>query len=540
MLPAAQALRLISLLQEAIEECTKEEQKVEEKLKCYRQLLNPWKLSALERPAEDKTTTDHTGSDIAEPGPTAGELQELELLNKALTKALRIRKAHCTAAEEQPLRTLATQDSPALTKDPSASVKQETSPPSNSKTKALSCDARVGAGSAATGSATGELPALGSRENHPASGRPPLKAGQMASRKTMPATVRAPYKTQPDIKKSWATGASGRSVKASCRSTAPSRSTEFKEDSVCVGKSGGQHRPSSGKRAPGRSVPLGWSGIRAPAEDKMLHSSASAAVDQPRIGREVTAHGGTSLGTGRAKKQPEVFSLQGAGSKLKLPMEWRKQRVRNTRLWKKVSAIQTGDSSETTCFIQRLQSTFQSELPTVSRAEIKDRLEDICDVGVRVDECVRADLLLLTSGLTTWQQEYKHLQTLTSCQETVSSLLHQIQQLRDAEAKWRMMWSHSGPRLRRCPRSRTSETPLLIYSSLQELKEMETLKHQVKTLQRQIQIQRVMAEELLPILFSLELQEDTSSLYLLYRAMYCQLCEGGQQFPTLVVDNIPD
>eukprot|EP00062_Callorhinchus_milii_P009003 gi/632952332/ref/XP_007891793.1/ PREDICTED: uncharacterized protein C16orf59 homolog isoform X2 [Callorhinchus milii] len=495
MLPAAQALRLISLLQEAIEECTKEEQKVEEKLKCYRQLLNPWKLSALERPAEDKTTTDHTGSDIAEPGPTAGELQELELLNKALTKALRIRKAHCTAAEEQPLRTLATQDSPALTKDPSASVKQETSPPSNSKTKALSCDARVGAGSAATGSATGELPALGSRENHPASGRPPLKAGQMASRKTMPATVRAPYKTQPDIKKSWATGASGRSVKASCRSTAPSRSTEFKEDSVCVGKSGGQHRPSSGKRAPASKAGPGASHER---------------------------------------------SFNFLRSKLMLPMEWRKQRVRNTRLWKKVSAIQTGDSSETTCFIQRLQSTFQSELPTVSRAEIKDRLEDICDVGVRVDECVRADLLLLTSGLTTWQQEYKHLQTLTSCQETVSSLLHQIQQLRDAEAKWRMMWSHSGPRLRHCPRSRTSETPLLIYSSLQELKEMETLKHQVKTLQRQIQIQRVMAEELLPILFSLELQEDTSSLYLLYRAMYCQLCEGGQQFPTLVVDNIPD
>lgn len=67
---------------------------------------------------------------------------------------------------------------------------------------------------------------------------------------------------------------------------------------------------------------------------------------------------------------------------------------------------------------------------------------------------------------------------------------------------------------------------------------METLRFQVQTLQQQIHIQRAMAEELLPLL--LTPQSSDQSLLHLYRAVYSLLCEGGERFPALVLDNIPD
>lgn len=49
---------------------------------------------------------------------------------------------------------------------------------------------------------------------------------------------------------------------------------------------------------------------------------------------------------------------------------------------------------------------------------------------------------------------------------------------------------------------------------------------------------QVLIAELLPVVESRLPQEDSPSH--LYRAVYTQLCEGGERFPVLVNDELPD
>ncbi|XP_051878524.1 tubulin epsilon and delta complex protein 2 isoform X2 [Pristis pectinata] len=235
---------------------------------------------------------------------------------------------------------------------------------------------------------------------------------------------------------------------------------------------------------------------------------------------------------------PKLFTLQSSGSTLQLPAEWRKQHSRNACLWGKVSKNKADAVQERRRFMERIQSAFHSQLPSVSSAEIEEQLDRISDLYRCINQYLYTDPLLHSMDPYGGQQEREGEQTLERCQETLPSLLQHIQQLKDAATLWMKLGSCWRPAFKACRDSGSGCAPLLLYSSLQELKEMDTLRFHVQTLQQQIHIQRVMAEELLPVVFSSESPEQPQ--FHLYRAAYSLLCEGGEQFPVLVLDNISD
>uniref|UniRef100_UPI00398F336A tubulin epsilon and delta complex protein 2 isoform X2 n=1 Tax=Pristiophorus japonicus TaxID=55135 RepID=UPI00398F336A len=469
------------------------------------------------------------------------ELQELEMLNRALANALRIRQAQPNVHGTE----LIPRTGCAIAKQPPAArCGDKPSPGIVSRNKAASTNtSNVGSKVAAAECKKSCLP---SHSTDRLAGER-IAAHVVSSRKLVSCTLKAPYKTQVEVKRKLVSSAAGQLARGSLETgssavqTAATRHTKRPISIDRAGSTTRQYRLRSLTTAPRTVTPHG---VQTPADTGTAPTPAFAVISQQRVNSiKESVHSRDSAGNilqddGSSMERPKFFTLQGSGSMLKLPLEWRKQRSRNARLWEKVSASETDAIKEKACFMQRIQSAFHSQLPTVSYVQIEEQLGNIRDLHKCIEQCLRTDSLLNSSGPLSRQHEYESQQTLTRCQDTVSSLLYQIQQFTDAEAFWVKFGGCWRPSFKMCKGFGSKCAPLLFYSSLQELKEMETLWFQVQTLQRQIQIQKAMAEELLPILFSSGPPEQ--SLFYFYRAVYSQLCEGGEQFPVLVLDNIPE
>ncbi|KAM4697955.1 tubulin epsilon and delta complex protein 2 [Rhinophrynus dorsalis] len=87
MLSAASSHRLLSLLNKAILNCKEEEKLLEDEVRHCRSLLGAWKMDESE-----SLTQEEKRSETPDKEPPADELQEMEMLNKALEKALRVRE----------------------------------------------------------------------------------------------------------------------------------------------------------------------------------------------------------------------------------------------------------------------------------------------------------------------------------------------------------------------------------------------------------------------------------------------------------------
>ncbi|XP_078096548.1 uncharacterized protein tedc2 isoform X2 [Mustelus asterias] len=565
--------KLSSLLDEAIKECTEEERKLEAELKSYRKLLKPWNPCAGESPVKDGATAIKTDHDCS-----SEELQELEVLNRALAKALRIRQTHHNMLETELIQPHIPKGSTVPTDAGYGAAKQ---PPtsnygdkhsadvlfrslqSNAKNKVAGANMNKVGGKVAAPECKESVTQLSNLTDR-LTGRG-ITAQTISSSKPVSYTLKVPYKTKLEVRRKLVPSAVRQLARGSLHTqssvvqTAAKRHTKQPDSVDRAGSRTRQNRLQSIKSAPrtvishGVNIPPGTDvaprtvtshSVLTPENTDTAPTLAFAVINQQRVNRikesvQLSASDRNMPQTANSStEKPKLFTLQENGSVLKLPLEWRKQRSRNERLWGKVSTSDTEEIQEKASFMQRLQSAFHSQLPTVNYAQIEEQLDNIREFYRCIDQYVHTDPLLNSSGPLSWQHEYGCLQTLERCQDTASSLVHQIQQLADAEAFWLKFGSCWRLSFKMCKGFGSECAPLLFYSSLQDLKEMEALRFQVQTLQRRIQIQKVMAEELLPILLSSGPPEQ--SPYHLYRAVYSQLCEGGEQFPALVLDNIPE
>ncbi|GCB68026.1 hypothetical protein scyTo_0000804 [Scyliorhinus torazame] len=554
MLPAPGAQRLSSLLDEAIQECTEEERKLEAELKSYRKLLKPWNPCAGESPVKDGATAIKTDHDCS-----SEELQELEVLNRALAKALRIRQTCHNVLETEQIQPHTPEGSTVPTDEGYGAAKQQPASSCGDKPSAdilfrtLRSNAKNKVASVNVNNVGGKVTAPECRESvtQPSNltdkltGRM-VTAQTVSSSKPVRYTLKVPYKTKLEVRK-FVPSAVGQLARGSLQTQASLVQTAAKRHTkqpVSVDRAGSriqQNRLGCIKSAPRTVLPHS---VLNPARTDTAPTLAFAVISQRRANCikesvQLSASGrNMPLGESSSMEKPTFFTLQESGSALKLPLEWRKQRSRNARLRERVSTGDTEQIQEKASFMQRLQSAFHSQLPTINYAQIEKQLDNIREFYKCIDQYVHTDPMLNSSGPLSWQHEYESLQILERCQDTVSSLFHQIQQLMDAEAFWVKFGNCRRLSFKMCNGFGSECAPLLFYSSLQDLKEMEALRFQVQTLQKQIQIQKAMAEELLPILLSSGPPEQ--SPYHLYRAVYSQLCEGGEQFPTLVLDNIPE
>lgn len=535
MMPAARARRLRWVLDEVAERFGEEERQLDEELKLHRRLLKPWRAHAAETLGKNGVTASTTedSSHISEQG-CVGE--ELEVLNRALAKALQIRQTHCNVLEAELVQPGTTEGSSTVPESSRGSAKQSAAAGSDEKCADKLASEGVGAQEVTLRNRSSDELRRKRTATRPVSSRRPLAAD-----------LKAPYKTELVGRKRLPSPTKGRLSRGVIHRRSRAGGSAIARlpdhtDSVRGAVSRTQcgrlhtltstHRAFSGHKAPTAADPnTDLTPPFTPVSRRFVESIkelVQAGTWEGNVLQSNSSHVGP----------PKPFMLQASGSSLQLPLAWRKQRSRNSCLWEKVSKSKAADVQERARFMERVESTFHSQLPTVSNAEIEQQLDNIYDLYKSIKQCLDTDPLLYSPDAVGWKQECERVQTVERCQEALPILHHQLLQLKDAATRWRNLGGGWRPALTTCRCVGSEGAPLLLYSNLQELKQMETLRFQVQTLQQQIHIQRAMAEELLPLL--LTPQSSDQSLLHLYRAVYSLLCEGGERFPALVLDNIPD
>ncbi|NWH76758.1 TEDC2 protein, partial [Piaya cayana] len=226
---------------------------------------------------------------------------------------------------------------------------------------------------------------------------------------------------------------------------------------------------------------------------------------------------------------------------LKLPLPYRKAYSRNARAWERCRLCQTSADAAAArnSFIERIQKTFCSPVPTFSPAEIEEELKVLQDVPSLLSQYMEAE----PEEHPTLQKEYERLLTLEGLQTTVSQCLEKLHLLQAGEpVPISVVRQECGccaqTAVAPCAGAGLLARPLLSYSSLQELRDVFASKLRVSMLRQQVALQKVMMAELLPVLESRPHPEASTAQ--LYRAIYTLLCEGGKQFPVLVRDELPD
>ncbi|XP_072453688.1 tubulin epsilon and delta complex protein 2 isoform X1 [Notamacropus eugenii] len=240
---------------------------------------------------------------------------------------------------------------------------------------------------------------------------------------------------------------------------------------------------------------------------------------------------GPSPGPEEGKTQPgltsETFTLKEKG------------------LWAQVQDSQSSADADVaaakTRFLERMKATFDLPGPAVSLAEIQEevnRLDQACHLLTQhLEETLDVNGEAATASLS-WEQEYRRLVTLEGLQAAVERHLLRLQELREAEEQWshpRFVESSTwGSALCLGRKGFSGSTNRLVYSSVQELQTMTALKLRVAMLKQQIHLEKVLMEELLPLMRS-ESPAGPAQLALL-RAIHSQLCESGERFSILVRD----
>ncbi|XP_074696631.1 tubulin epsilon and delta complex protein 2 isoform X4 [Strix aluco] len=485
MLPAGCGRRAAAALAAALGEGAERRQELEQRAARSRALLRPWGSE------EEEPSQPEAGSSSGhENRPSPKELEELELLNRALEKALKVRKS--------------------ILKTP-LEVQEATGEKS------------AGEGPAPKNAEEQQVPVP--VQDVPESTKVRAVSKKPASlKKPSPYQLRAPYRTDPDVKKLQ------RKAPARCVSQGPRTAGKSSSKGVSC-KQGRSHRTAiSDREVCASAEPQKTPGLSksAPNEQQSFSIGDSAGrKNSVAAGKQLCDAGKKHCGfLGESSKKeedptmegvlgrvtsPQTVTLQEKRCQLKLPLPYRKAYSRNS-----------------------------------SPAEIEEELKVLQDVPSLLSQHVEAE----PTDHPTLQREYESLLTLEGLQTIVSQCLRKLQLLRAAVESQVGLCpdctgdvgscspAHVPHRGQMCDSAGMLAVPLLWYSSFQELSDLFALKLQVSMLHQEIALQKVMMAELLPVLEA-RLHPEASAAQL-YRAIYTQLCEGGKRFPVLVRDELAD
>uniref|UniRef100_A0A672TMW7 Tubulin epsilon and delta complex 2 n=1 Tax=Strigops habroptila TaxID=2489341 RepID=A0A672TMW7_STRHB len=477
---------------------------------------------------EEQLQPEAGSSNGQENKPSPKELEELELLNRALEKVLKVRKS--------------------ILKTPL-------------EAQGATGEKSAGEGPAPKNAEKQQVPVP--VEDVPMSTKVRAVSKRPASlKKPSPYQLKAPYRTDPEVKKLQ------RKALSRCVSRGPRT----------AGKSSSKGVVCKQRRSPTRAVSASDREVCAPAEPQKAPGSSRSALNAQQsfsiedsvgeknsvaAGRQLLDAGKKSCGfLGESSKKenptaegalgrstsPRRVTLQEKGCQLKLPLPYRKAYFRNSRAWERCRLCQTSADAAAARnrFIERIQTTFCSPRPAFSPAEVEEELKVLQDVLSLLSQYMEAEF----ADHPTLQREYESLLTLEGLQTTVSQCLRKLQLLQagvEAQRRLHPDCAVDGgscfpacvpSRGQMCDTAGMLAVPLLCYSSFQELRDLFALKLQVSMLHQEIALQKVMMAELLPVLEAWPCPE--ASAVQLYRAVYTQLCEGGKRFPVLMRDELAD
>ncbi|XP_069503028.1 tubulin epsilon and delta complex protein 2 isoform X2 [Ambystoma mexicanum] len=499
MLPADCSHRLLSILSCALEECVEQKRLLEHQLRHCRRLLETWKHPVPDGMQQDVSTAIEQAT---EKMPSAEEQQELVLLNRALEKAMRIRNTVCTPV-------------------PGVQRKEDWEPDRKppSVSNAPKCPAKVP-------KEKSPKTALGTSTTKPN----PIK-------KPPGYTLRPPYRTNPERRRSRGALSAVLHSSSSAQGDGKGQTREVSQQKVLssTGRTDQQQN-----EAPGLHTRESLLHCR-PVEPLTADSKVDVTGHMDQVSSESQM---------MSAAQAKSFTPKELGHTLKLPPPFRQALTKNERLWEKVCECYPHPVSETH-FIEKMENNFGLVHSSFSPAVVEAEAMIIRNALVLLNQQLAAERSLESSAPLTLEKEYQWLLTLEALQASASKYLSRLQELREGvtlhvwhgpgnaasitsseQVDWFILGkgSHSG--------NESLFRKHLVYSSLKELKEMEAEKKRLCHLQQQLHIQKVLMAELIPLLESRSLQGP--SLALPYRSIYSQLCEGGQKFPALVFDDLPD
>ncbi|XP_074775261.1 tubulin epsilon and delta complex protein 2 isoform X2 [Athene noctua] len=473
MLPAGCGGRSAAALAAALGEGAERQQELEQRAARSRALLRRW-----DSEEEEQSQAEAGSSSGQENRPSPKELEELELLNRALEKALKVRKS----ISKYPL------EAQEATGEKSAG---EGPAPKNAEEQQIPVPVQD----------VPESTKVRAVRKKPASLKKPSSY-----------QLRAPYRTDPDVKKLQ------RKAPSRCVSQGPRTAGNSSSKGVSC-KQGRSHRTAiSDTEVCASAEPQKTSGLSksAPNEQQNFsigdsaggHNSVAAVKQLCDAGKKHCGFLGESskqedpamegvLGRGTS---PQTVTVQGKRCQLKLPLPYRKAYSRNSRAWEKCHLCQTSADAAAARnrFIERIQTTFCSPMPAFSPAEIEEELKVLQDVPSLLSQYVEAE----PADHPTLQREYESLLTLEGLQTIVSQCLHKLQLLQAAvESQVGLCPDCTGdlgscspacvpPRGQMCDSAGVLAVPLLWYSSFQELSDLFALKLQVSMLHQEIALQK--------------------------------------------------
>ncbi|XP_038066761.1 uncharacterized protein LOC119736823 [Patiria miniata] len=273
---------------------------------------------------------------------------------------------------------------------------------------------------------------------------------------------------------------------------------------------------------------------------------------------------------------PRLFMLKRDGRNLKVPGKLKKLQSDISKLRQRLSSKMESEeqSLPSQHFRQRLESKFQQSSTSLPSRDIQGRIMELtteCNHLIHVAKSALNDFP--KHGKASWDSRYR-LHVLTKALRTkLDALKGEVENVAEAEAL-ELSFGNENPGLPHvsqpyssdcCMQENVSYQPSTTfflpvqhrdlqgcmeyldptgqhghrnyeYSQLRELQRLATLQHDVQRLSLQIQAEKLIGQEILPMMENLDSSD--SSCTALYRSLYGLLCHGGQLFPAVVADSV--
>ncbi|XP_071371689.1 tubulin epsilon and delta complex protein 2 isoform X2 [Centroberyx affinis] len=290
----------------------------------------------------------------------------------------------------------------------------------------------------------------------------------------------------------------------------------------------------------------------------IAHSKYEAVRGSLQSDGELGKATATSMPT--SKNPVSVSHTEGTGTQTSpqqngIPSEqianWKSLRSKQNRLWDKVIAVQRKPVPERSHFMARMRTTFPKDWPCGSPDQTRVLVDKLTHQGQDLTQYYQTKQLLAKQASTAGtepggkENKYESYPTL----ESLETMAAELQQFEDqVKREWEAWdrWRPEGGCL--CPVGPKGEwgdgtvaplPPTVSYTTEAELRELEKLRMRVALLQQQMYLQQALSDTLSPQLSSVVRGPGCPNPAVL-RDLYSLLGEGGEQFPVMVLDTEPD
>ncbi|XP_076607748.1 uncharacterized protein tedc2 [Chaetodon auriga] len=261
----------------------------------------------------------------------------------------------------------------------------------------------------------------------------------------------------------------------------------------------------------------------------------AAAISMPSSNNAVPASHTEESGAHSLPQQKGTASDQAA--------KWKSLRRKQNRLWDEVAALQRKPEPGRSHFMERMRATFPKDWPSGSPDQTRALVDRLTHRGHDlIQQCQTKELLAKQSPEAAAELGGETLERLHMTAAELQKFAGQVKQEWEVWDRWRP----EGGCL--CPTGANGVwgdgmiaplPPTITYTTEADLRELEKLRMRVAMLEQENYLEQALFDALSPHLSSIVAGPGCPNASVL-RDVYSLLCEGGQRFPAMVLDSEPD